>query len=510
MLNSNLEIIRQWERILAEKCSSWIEENKEEVFLVDPIDGKEISAHYGATHTAIALMIFGQRNDDDSMYCLGRKLLSSILNRWDYCSALQDFHFDFNNFALCIIEDLLPEDDSLVERIKSVVLKTPDSNHDTINWLPMRAFVNKKRHEWTGLQKYLDAMNCCLSKVMKATNDDGGVEDRLPKGSSFNLQYDIATVCCLQFLCVHGVEKDLSRELGFLLNAVAPDGDINYQGRGANQVFAWSCWIYLLSSSGRETDLMQALRFLDGKLEKMLSHNNLLLNNEPGCEKRLWWDYHHASVYISHLFLWLVLAEIDYGRRSIEPVIVCDGSTGLDIYNAKDFFVAVFNGRREYLAERGPVITAVWTKKEGMVFKGSFGPWQGLFGNDYCSEESVLYNYWGPLEVHQNIDWHRNRWIRKFLANRPIIAKITSKPRFSAIEVKSESADCIDIIFTVPSHCCINLPVFNSSHYTPKVYEDGNEVSVSKPLLIVNQYGELSVYRTKPSDRKTVNVRIRK
>lgn len=164
MLNSNLEIIRQWERILAEKCSSWIEENKEEVFLVDPIDGKEISAHYGATHTAIALMIFGQRNDDDSMYCLGRKLLSSILNRWDYCSALQDFHFDFNNFALCIIEDLLPEDDSLVERIKSVVLKTPDSNHDTINWLPMRAFVNKKRHEWTGLQKYLDAMNCCLSR----------------------------------------------------------------------------------------------------------------------------------------------------------------------------------------------------------------------------------------------------------------------------------------------------------------------------------------------------------
>ena len=66
--------------------------------------------------------------------------------------------------------------------------------------LPMRWFVNKKRFEWTSVSKYIDIINHCRNTIAKATNADGGVEDRLPHGMSFNPQYDVATVAVLQYL----------------------------------------------------------------------------------------------------------------------------------------------------------------------------------------------------------------------------------------------------------------------------------------------------------------------
>ena len=192
----------------------------------------------------------------------------------------------------------------------------------------MRWAVNKKRIEWKGDNNYQSTINKCKEIIFKATNADGGIEDRLPHGTSFNLQYDLATVSILQYLRVQGEPMDLSKELGFLLNAVAPDGDINYQGRGTNQIFAWGLWIYLLASSGNTKDLLTALNFLEPRLKKMLDNNNMMLNEWEGKEKYLWWDYHYASVYTAHCLLWLVMAYIDAYKAKITPLFPITAETG--------------------------------------------------------------------------------------------------------------------------------------------------------------------------------------
>ena len=143
----SLGVIRGLIDGLVGKCSSWIRQDNGESYFVDPIDGVEISAHYGATHTAAALILLGQIRGDDALFRQGYGLMGSVLNRWSKSITSPAFHYDFNNFALCAVESTLHPDDELANRIHEIVLKTQDSNHDTINWLPMRAYVNKKRYD---------------------------------------------------------------------------------------------------------------------------------------------------------------------------------------------------------------------------------------------------------------------------------------------------------------------------------------------------------------------------
>lgn len=156
---------------------------------------------------------------------------------------------------------------------------------------------------------------------------------------SFNLQYDLATVAVLQYLRVHGENINLNKELGFLINAIAPDGDINYQGRGTNQIFAWGLWIYLLSSSGQLNELEKALSFLDLRLQKMLENNSIMLNEWHGKDKYLWWDYHYASVYTAHCLFWLILGYIDKDMAPILPLAPTSSETGFHIYRSENFLL---------------------------------------------------------------------------------------------------------------------------------------------------------------------------
>ena len=167
----------------------------------------------------------------------------------------------------------------------------------------------------------------------------------------------------------------------------------------------------------------------------MLDKNNLMLNEWDGKEKYLWWDYHYASVYIAHCMLWLILAYLDFGKKAITPVFPTSTETGLHIYRSENFFVSWFEGRREYLAENGPAVAAIWTKKDGMIFKGTFGPWQGLFGNKYIYEDVVIKNFFGLLEVKRNKDWSKNRYVHKLLPSLVSETELTLKPLFTSITV---------------------------------------------------------------------------
>lgn len=492
-----------------EKCLSWVEtDSNGNTYFVDPIDGEEISAHYGATHAAAALIIRGSIIADSEMYSKGIGLMVSILNRWEKSKVLPGFHNDFNNFALCVSHKYI-KDYLIAERVKRTVLNTADSNNPTTNWLPMRWYVNRCREDWTNDLRYHKIINRCKKDILSATNSDGGVEDRLPKGVSFNLQYDIATVSVLQFLR-DAEDLNLSKELGFLLNAVAPDGDINYQGRGTNQIFAWGLWVYLLASSKNENELSLALDFLSPKLKKMLNNHSMMLNDWDGKEKFHWWDYHYTSVYTAHFLFWIVLAMRDYGRYPIADTIVDDCSTGLRIYKNSCSFVSVFEGRKEYLAEFGPVITAFWTKKRGMICKGTFAPWKGYFGNKYVYTDLVLRNFFGILRVQSNRRWLDNRYVHKIIPSLRTTASHCIKPVFCRVMVGNSNGE-VEITWSNNSSgiFILNIPSF-SKDIGLEASVDAVPISMICVGTIRNQYSWMYLYQSKPiSNFKSIKLIVK-
>lgn len=490
-------------------CECWIQKGADGLDrFIDPNDSEEISAHYGATHAAAAFILWGKQTGDDALYKKGVSLLDSILTRWDKSKMLPAFHFDFNSLALCLVEGLVEEE--MAKRIRETVINTSDSNHDTINWLPMRWAVNKKRIEWTNENKYASAISHCKKTIAKATNADGGVEDRLPHGMSFNLQYDLATVAVLQYLRVHGEDIDLGKELGFLLNAVAPDGDINYQGRGTNQIFAWGLWVYLLASSGQESALEGALGYLSPRLGKMLANNNMMLNEWDGKEKYLWWDYHYASVYTAHCLLWLVLALQDYGKKAITPIRPTTTETGLHIHRSENFFVSWFEGRSEYLAEKGHAIACIWSKKQGMICKGTFAPWQGYFGNKYIIDNAVLLNYNGVLVYKKETDLSKIPYIHRIFETLNFKTALITRPCFTPITI-TEQEGALYVNWDLSRiKCKVSLNLATTlDKIAVTAFADSNRIEMINAMKIKNQYDWLFVHQTREIVANIVSIKIK-
>ena len=493
-------------------CESWIQEKDRLLYFVDPNDGEEISAHYGATHMAAFLILYGKMMGVSDAYQKGINLLYSILKRWERSKSMASFHFDFNNFALCLIAETVQNNDvDLYEQIKKIVLQTADSNHSTINWLPMRWYVNKCRYEWTDDERHLRNCDYCHRRIVKATNIDGGIEDQIPKGKSFNLQYDIAVVGVMQFLKIRGVEYDISKEVRFLLDAVAPDGDINYQGRGTNQIFAWGLWIYILSSTGLEDYLSKALDYIEPRIVQMYEKHNLMLNQFDGEDKYLWWDYHYCSVYCAHFMLWLMLSLHDYKKTSfmcLKEDLVKE--TGLNIYQSDNTFVSVFNGRKMYLSERGPSICSLWTRQHGMIFKGSYGPWQGAFGMKY-SNETILRNFIGLLSVKDNYWITKNKLIKRIINRLHITVPVNIKPTFTPVSVASNDKELVlSWTFLDDSSAILNFPVFDDikNNLIFKLSVDGKSVDTIQVGKLKNQYGWCNLFQTRQKYGRQWTLRI--
>lgn len=486
------------------KCTEWLQKNAVgQMEFVDPIDNVEVSAHYGATHMAAALFLNGHEQT-------GNELLKSILERWDDSKRLPGFHNDFNNFALCVIYDYAHEEQKKL--IENIVLSTPDSNHNTVNWLPMRWAVNQMRYKWTQKEEYNTACENCKRKITQATWSDGFIDDRLPVGLSFNLQYDVATVAVMQYLRVRQNEVNIEKELGALLAAEAPDGDINYLGRGTNQIFAWGLWIYLLASSGQMKALDRAIAYLEKHLPTTLKNKNLILNDIPGEEKYMWWDYHYCSVYTAHLLMWLNLAKKHLKKAIVAPQEYKAGNSGVEIYKTNDAFVVTFNGRKEYLAERGPVLCALWTRKYGMLIKGAFGPWKGAFGNNYLQYEATLRNFAGMLEVKTNSDCSNSRIAKKLNLNKNIQSFEKVHPLFLNFSVRI-TQEYVEITYEVPERkeLLLNLPLLESDiggQDTVKVKANDENCKVLCSTAIMNQYGWAKLYQSKIVTGGIVKIRI--
>ena len=507
------ESINEMIKQIIDTCTPWVKPGEDGLLrFMDPLDGDEISAHYGATHAAVAFITYGERTGNKELTDIGYKLMASVLQRWNTSMKLPGFHNDFNNFALCVAWDYFDKNkkqEELAKQIKDIVLITPDSNNPSVNWFPMRWYVNLKRYQWTGEEKYKAICDKCRAGIKSATYGDGFIDDRLPVGLSFNLQYDVATVAVMQFLRSAGEEIDISIELGALLNVVAPDGDINYLGRGTNQIFAWGLWVYLLASSGKEHETQVALEYLKDKVSVMLKNNNIMLNEWPGEEKYMWWDYHYCSVYTAHFLFWLVIALEQVDLYPIAEKTITPEDSGVRVYKDKDYFIVTFAGRKEYLAEKGPCIAVLWTQSSGMVVKGTFGPWQGAFGNKYSPVEATIRNNCGLYKVEQNRDLSKNRYVHKALPNLETVTSEKIFPLYNDVSLHVDNdAVCVVWNSNEDGKKMLSIPYLGKKEIS--VFVDGKTIRLFSPIMIRNQYSWVSLHQTNLMHGSNWELRIKR
>lgn len=488
---------------ILEVCLSWVRTESDGLErFIDPIDRVEISAHYGTTHAAVSFILFGEMTSNTGVSAVGYELLKSILKRWKISANLSGFHNDFNNFALCVLDDYFQRNKSdrhkyYDDAIKKVILATPDSNNPTVNWLPMRWYANLARYRWTGNDNYKIICNKCHDDIKTATYKDGFIDDRLPKGTSFNLQYDVATVAVLQFLRCRGESIDISKELGALLAAVAPDGDINYFGRGTNQIFAWGLWIFLLKSTGQKEELARAVNYLGDKLPKILKNNNLMLNYESGGDKYLWWDYHYCSVYTAHLLFWLIMALDENNRNNVNAITSNIHDSGINIIRKGGWFAVTFSGRREYLSEKGPSLVALGKSDGSMLIKGIFGPLGGAFGNNYTIPDIVIRNYCGLIDVGHERSAKQKRILEKIYS----LIKLQNKTKLSILPLFVDIRIHINeegiVLNWLNSSDCHAMFIFSSYQKinNARLYVDGEKVNLLYTGSIKDQYGIKYIYQ---------------
>lgn len=499
-----LEQLENLIEISMSACTSWLADDGEGGFrMIDPNDSKIVASHYGDSHLAAALLISGRRRNDGNLIARGLQVLRTVVRHWHTSLDAVDFHHDFNNFALCLALDHIGElDTDLTRKIKSLVLSTRDSNHDTINWLPMRAYVNLCRQEWSGEERYAIASQKVLEKVRSAVNSDGGIEDRLPFGTSYNTQYNVSSLAALQHLARRWPEawQESKAHSEFLLNCQLPDGDINFMGRGANQIFAWGPWLYVLTRSGDTSALKEALDFLGPRYPLAASNFNILLNNFAGCEKSFWWDYHYCSVYHAHFLLWTVLALEDHtdmpGSANSGEI---ERMTGLSIMREKIGGASLFSGRSTYLAEAGSSICALWLSNKGMLFKGGLGPWQGLFGKKYSYADTVMQNHLGLLAQEAPEHLRHNRLWRKITRSNSEQRSAMLQPIFCKLSVRFES-DKISLQYETPcpTSAYLNIPIFEdiATHVKIEIVVDGERQNCIEMGRSRNQYGWVTIFRS--------------
>ena len=449
--------------------------------------------HYGESHLAAAiLMADGECCSPDDVL-LAKKLLGNLVSEWHFLSSKSDFHSDFNNFALCIASEQLDRNELLSQKIREILLQSEDSNHETVNWIPMRWYVNATRVKISDEQRFRKRAVECERKISRALNTDGGIEDQVPHGKSYNLQYNIATLAGLKILERVGISINISAQMVFLKEKILPDGDINYLGRGVNQVFAWGPWIYLLCVDGDVGSARRAISVLAEKVMQSLPKKNMFLNSWQGQDRLHWWDYHHFNVYISHLFLWLVVARealvLDRGTVGARRLSGSSGkSTGLVVHERQGSGCVTFSGRSLYFSEQGPSVAALWLKDLGVVWKGSGGPVSGAFGRNYARDELARQLVFGPVSVSEQ-DLLRLDGSFLSLFER-LYARIRHARCVTRIEVEDIDPKRITLAYHVVGPTVFKCSIFSSINKLVDIELHGDDKRVDLPLIgrIKGQY----------------------
>jgi hypothetical protein len=178
----------------------YLQKDEDGLILVDPVDKKVIGFHYGETHMGGAFILGGLKHGKSDMVETGVAILYSFFAHAKEYGQNPAYHWDFNNFALCTIYEYLeitnqlPE---LQERIKEFILVQQDSNNATINWHPMRIYVNQWKYEWTRDEKYKSLAESLGKKIVERSMTTG-----LLKTSFQRARASIFSITCLPQRCL--------------------------------------------------------------------------------------------------------------------------------------------------------------------------------------------------------------------------------------------------------------------------------------------------------------------
>jgi len=469
-------------------------------FIFDPNDQSRVVGHYGETHLCAAMLYYAERCGQPSYVGKALELLDGILTNWDDDKKASDYHADFNNFALSLIYRRLKtlNLDKYSVIVADKLMHTSDSKNRTVNWLPLRAYSNLQKYVISGNSKYYNIAVYSLKNILSAQYEDGLFDDMSPKGESFNLQYCIATAAALCLIYNHFAEYidmlpqyDICKTMSTLYSLVLPDGDINYMGRGCNQIFAWGPWIYLTSKYTNTEIAGKSLSYLFERIDLSCNNCNLMLNDYNGKDKILWWDYHHYSVYMSHFLLWNELSQAENKHKEIIDFTESTDS-GLKVWHCDGYSAVTFNGRRHYLVEKGPSIVALWSKENGALFKCGHSASNGMFSNRYFNPLSAFLNHFGFVEIEQFPQRKANKYVRKVNALFSKSFSIQIKPIFSEFQVIVDKGNMVleadipsisNCYFVFPTY--IELLKLNVSFYIDDIEFGFRQIGTTQ-----SQYGE--------------------
>jgi hypothetical protein len=501
--------------------------------LNDPNENRIVGSHYGLSHYTAGLIILSHTSDDNNRrpsYELYLKYVEATNQKY---TKQNDYHHDFNNFAWALlllinyeIKGFLSE--QLKFRLSTLLMNTPDSVHDTINWISMRALNNFVRYHISGEKAFLKKSYSLLSKISKAQNKDGMYDDFLPVGLSGNIQYHVYTTAVLQLIRHFELGNgggNIQDALSFTIKTIDPEGDFNYFGRGTNQLFGWGPFFFNLEGTNSAKKIRDKCKtFFKKNLNLCLANNGLLLENSSSDQKNYWWDYHYSTVYSAHLFFWLNLLHIIIPREyKIKKNI---NKSNIDITSTESGFCSIFKGKSYYLCERGPQLCNIWTKKNGSLFKGPFGSFFDYYGTNHISKSSVIMNYFGPIIEYPTNFIHRldKPFFRKLhdkiikSTKYKVQSGIVLKPSFpSILESEILNDKVIEITYKLTKQkfpVIINIPLFMATPFSDlktilEVEFDGISVELFHVGSAYGLYGKFELFRSQSkSNIRTIKVFI--
>lgn len=489
----------------------YLKEENDGLLLIDPNDEKLIGFHYGETHLGVAMIIWGMVVKDDRWVDKGKKIIKGFLSHIDEYQKQPAYHWDFNNFAICLLVNYLKgelknvrndmhshncdENHELCNELQTFIIKQNDSNNPTINWIPMRIYVNYCKYLWTGNKKYKNLLDNLAKNVRDAQYTDGFYEDLLPKGKSFNFQYHLYTTAVVHFLETQGIKKfDNAKANQQAINIIDPCGDMNYLGRGINQIFAWGPALYLYQGINAPDALQKTWDYFSKRIDIAINNNNLILNEMPGSQKIWWWDYHYASVYFSHLVFWLILGQISESNKNrFEFIRIPEKDSGVNIIETEHYQVCVFEGRKHYLAESGPLVANICGKDRHYVFKGAFGPFAGDYGNHYGISTQTIHNYFGLIQ---------EKIVMGYLLEKPVISK--------SIFVEESNGQLLLQLDLGKKYKSIrvNLPLLCNVDQVKVIYDGNQQLKLKNSGSIVGAYGQTSLYVSELISASKIEIRI--
>lgn len=379
----------------------------------DPLDFQVIGDHYGTTHFSWLSALWYRIEPSPELLEQARLAIDFHLRTSpeEYLPGDWDYHWDFNNLAF--VETYLLLEEQLSDRERAQWLKGlttwKTNQHQSVNWLAMRAAAAWLRGDITGKQNdYFQAADW-LDYVLSAQLPDGGIQDVVSQSQPS--QYHAYTACLLHRMIQRDkrIAPAVVRAARWLLAVTGPDGDMNAVGRGQGQIFGYACAVYLFKAAILlDNEMAPCYRWAIDKIAARLhAHRTesgwlpLVLNKLPVSERAGWYDYHHLSVYNAFSAVWLMLAEqmiVPDGPAAPPPegeLLLSD--SGLLTIRRQNIFALFSTGMQGagYVTEAG--ITPHLLMCNGAeVFRYPLGPEPGKYGRCVDDHRQVE-NQWSPL-----------------------------------------------------------------------------------------------------------------